>query len=257
MNTPRSLALLITFALGFFGCASASTTTSATPPSPAPAASTAEAKPPRTPQSAVAPVNRNERRHIEFMARMQQGPVGLLLIGDSITDFWPRRGEWTWLKLAPYQPANIGISAERTEDVIWRLENGELDGIAPKVVMIMIGTNNLGHFPDEKPEWVAGGVKRIVTLIREKLPASRILVLAIFPRATPGSALRERVAATNLLLASLADGQQVRFLDIGARFLDANGEIPSAIMPDKLHPGPKGYEIWLDAVAPTLTELMR
>ncbi|MCM2273806.1 MAG: GDSL-type esterase/lipase family protein [Candidatus Didemnitutus sp.] len=258
MKRHRSAPLALLLALGLAGCA----TGHAQPAAPvAPVATTppiaAPVPPPRTPESAVTPNNRNPRRHAEFLARIQHGPVGVLFLGDSITDFWPRKGELTWLKFAPYQPANFGISAERTEDVLWRLQNGELDGIDPKVVVMMIGTNNLGHFADERPEWAAAGVQRLLETIRAKLPRATILLYAVFPRATAGSALRTRVAELNRHLAPLADGRDIRFIDIGAGFLDAQGEIPADIMPDKLHPGHQGYDVWYADLAPRLAELMR
>src|SRR6187402_3337273 len=92
----------------------------------------ADPPPPRTPQSSTTPNNRNAKRHDGFLARIKQGPVGLLFLGDSITDGWPGRSKETWTKFAPYQPANFGIGGERTEDVLWRITNGELDGIDPK-----------------------------------------------------------------------------------------------------------------------------
>lgn len=257
MNSPRLLASLV-FTLAF-GLASASALlaqTAAPVPAAAPEA-TKPAQPPRTPESAVTPTIKNENRHAEFLARIQQGPIDLLFIGDSITDFWPRKGEWTWLKFARYNPANFGISADRTEHVLWRLLNGELDGISPKVVVMMIGTNNLGQCPDEKVEWAAAGVKRLLDVVQEKLPRTKILLLAVFPRATASSPLRARVNELNQHLRTFADGERIHFLDLGASFLDVSGEIPAEVMPDKLHPGPKGYDLWYAAMAPTLDALMR
>ncbi|MEO7933470.1 MAG: GDSL-type esterase/lipase family protein [Chthoniobacterales bacterium] len=211
---------------------------------------------PRTPESAVTPAVKDPNRHVEFLDRKQRGPIDLLFLGDSITDFWPRRGETTWLKFAAWNPADFGISADRTEHVLWRITNGELDGIQPKVTVIMIGTNNVGQCPDEKPEWAAEGVKKIVATVHEKLPATKVLLLAVFPRDIKGSRLREAVAQINQSLVSLDDGKQTRFLDIGSQFLDAQGEIPSDVMPDKLHPNAKGYEIWYGAMQPLLSEMM-
>lgn len=222
----------------------------------APDASPKQVQPPRTPESAVTPSIKNENRHQDFLYRITEGPVDLLFVGDSITDFWPRRGELSWLKFAPYRPANFGISGDRTEHVLWRMLNGELDGISPKLIVLMIGTNNIGQCPDEKPEWAANGVKRIVEVIRQKLPSTKILLLAVFPRASKDSVFRQKVNEINKIIPSLADGSQVVYLDIGDKFLDANGEIPTAIMPDKLHPSPKGYDIWYEAVAPTIAKMM-
>lgn len=216
-------------------------------PSPTP-------KPPRTPESAVTPGRENLKRHAGFMNRIKDGPVGLLFLGDSITDGWPRNGELTWLKFAPYNPANFGISGETTEQVLWRITNGELEEINPKVVVIMIGTNNIGQFDDEMPEWAAAGIKKIVDTVKAKTTA-KILLLGVFPRNEKASANRAEVAEINKIISGYAD-DRVTYLDIGDKFLDANGEIPDDVMPDKLHPNAKGYRIWYEAMNPTLEKLM-
>jgi lysophospholipase L1-like esterase len=217
----------------------------------------AEPKPPRTPESAVTPVDRNQKRHEGFLARAKSGPVGLLFLGDSITDYWPARSKDTWAKFEPYHPADFGISGERTEDVLWRITNGELDGIDPKAVVIMIGTNNIGHFADEKPEWVAMGVRRIVDTVRAKLPKAKILLLGIFPRgATKEDGARKRVAAVNAIIKGFADAS-VTFLDLTDTFVDAQGNLPKEIMPDSLHPNAKGYQLWYDAMWPVLEKLVK
>ena len=216
----------------------------------------AEAKPPRTPESAVTPAIKDQRRHEAFLKRIAAGPVGLLFLGDSITDFFPSRAKEVWAKFAPYQPADFGISGDRTEHLLWRLENGELDGIAPKATVIMIGTNNIGHFDDEQPEWAAAGVAKVVATVRAKLPATRILLLGVFPRDRKDSPRRKAVEAINAIIAKLGDGQAVTYLDIGDKFLDAAGAIPKDVMPDALHPSEKGYGIWYDAMWPTLEKLL-
>ena len=213
-------------------------------------------KPPRTPETAITPGRENLKRHAVFMDRIKSGPVGVLFLGDSITDGWPKTGEYTWLKFAPHNPANFGISGETTEQVLWRITNGELEGIDPKAVVIMIGTNNVGQFADEQPEWAAAGVKKIVETVKEKLPKAKILLLGVFPRGTKDSAARARVEAINKVISGYAGGP-VTYLDIGAKFLDANGEIPDDVMPDKLHPNAKGYQIWYDAMIPTLEPLLK
>lgn len=220
-------------------------------------AQTKEPKPPRTPESAVTPGRENERRHAVFMDRLQAGPVGLLMIGDSITDGWSKSGEAAYLKFAPYNPANIGISGETTEQVLWRITNGELEGIDPKAVVIMIGTNNIGQFQDEKPEWAAAGIKKIVDTVKEKLPKTKVLLLGVFPRNEKNSDNRKDIEAINEIIKDYADGTTVTYLNINDKFLDENGEIPLDIMPDRLHPNAKGYQIWYDAMMPTLQGLLK
>ncbi len=212
---------------------------------------------PRTAENAVTPINRNPPRHAQFLNRIKEGKIDLLFLGDSITDGWPRTGEWSWLKFAPYHPADFGVSGERTEDVLWRITNGELDGIAPTVTVLMIGTNNVGQHTDEKPEWAVEGIKKVVATIHEKLPQTRVLLLAVFPRGPKSGPLRGEVDAINAEIAKLDDGKTTRYLDIGHVFLDAQGEIPHDVMLDGLHPTAKGYDLWYDAMQPTLDELMK
>jgi lysophospholipase L1-like esterase len=200
---------------------------------------------------------KDPHRHAEFLYRITEGQVGLLFLGDSITDGWPRRGEWSWLKFAPYYPANFGVSADRTEHVLWRITHGELDGINPKVTVIMIGTNNIGQISDERPEWAANGIVKIVETVHEKLPQTQVLLLGIFPSATKGSLHRQKIAQINQTIAKLDDGKKTRYLDIGGSFLNADGEIPADVMPDKLHPSAKGYDIWYEAMEPLLKEMMK
>ncbi len=188
------------------------------------------------------------------MDRIKQGPVGLLFLGDSITDGWRGGGKATWAKYAKYDPANFGISGDRTEHVLWRITNGELDGIKPKVAVLMIGTNNIGG---DTPEWIAAAVKKIVDSIHAKLPETKVLLLAVFPRDAKDSGNRKRVMAINEIISKLDDGKTTRYLDIGKVFLDADGQIPKDIMNDGLHPTAKGYELWYDAMQPTLEAMLK
>jgi lysophospholipase L1-like esterase len=162
-------------------------------------------------------------------------------------------------RFGKYDPANFGIGGDRTQHVLWRIENGELDGIAPKAVVLMIGTNNSGAYPAE--EILKGDVK-IVEQIHAKLPQTKLLLLGIFPRGKDAQdpktiAVREKLKTVNAGLAKLDDGKKTRYLDIGAKFLDADGNLPVDIMPDALHLSPKGYAIWADAIQPLLDELMK
>ena len=202
------------------------------------------------------PVQKDPNRHEEFLKVAKAGGVDLLFVGDSITDGWNRGGEFSWLKFAPYQPANFGISGDRTEHVIWRMRNGELDGIAPKLVVIMIGTNNGG---DSAPD-VAAGIKTIIMDIHERVPKAKFLLLAIFPRGEKASdGARVKNEEVNKLIAKypgdLSLGR-VSYLDINAKFLTADGTLPKDVMPDLLHPNDKGYQIWADAIVDKVKQLM-
>lgn len=222
--------------------------------------------------TAVQPVPRDPnwvKRHEGFVDIAKKGGVDVLFLGDSITDFWrnedPNRGgKKVWdAQFASLRAANFGISGDRTQHVLWRLENGELDGISPQVIVLMIGTNNTGLERDNVtprntvPE-VIDGVTAIVQKLRTKLPQAKILLLAIFPRgASPDHPQRKQVDAVNAALAKLGDGKSVRYLDIGPKFLAADGTLPKDIMPDYLHPGEKGYEIWAAAIKEPLAALLK
>jgi lysophospholipase L1-like esterase len=204
------------------------------------------------------------KRHESFLARGKSGPIGLLFLGDSIMDNWRTRAPKIWEdNYGKYQTANFGIGGDTTQNVIWRIANGELDGIHPRVVVLMIGTNNSAS---NTPEEIFAADKKIVNLIREKIPETKVLLLAIFPRGkrqntngTPDNyVLRMSVIRpTNDLLATLDDGKNVRYLDIGSKFFGPDGQIPDTIMSDHLHPTAAGYQIWVDAMQPLLDEMMR
>jgi lysophospholipase L1-like esterase len=223
----------------------------------APAAKPAPPPPPRTAADAVTPTLKDPGRHAQFLYRGKEGEVGLLFLGDSITDGWPRGGEYSWLKFAPFNPADFGVSGDRTEHLLWRIVNGELEGIHPRVTVIMIGTNNIGQVTTEDPAWAAAGVKKIVDTVREKLPETKILLLAVFPRGLADSKQRADVAAINAIISKLDNGTTIRYLDIGKAFLDDKGELPKEIMPDKLHPTARGYDLWYNAMAPTLNQMLK
>lgn len=212
----------------------------------------------RTPADAVTPAELSRHSKIMDEIGRKNGDIGLVLIGDSITDFWAGKGKDSYAELAAWKPLNLGVSAERTEHVLKRLLSGELDGYKARVVMIMIGTNNIGHFSDEKPEWVADGIKKIIEVVKEKQPQASILLLAIFPRGeTPADTRNKRAIETNKLLPALADEKTVFYLDIGYVFLDEQGHVKKELMPDFLHPNTAGYKVWLEAVKPKLSELMK
>jgi lysophospholipase L1-like esterase len=218
------------------------------------------------PNSATNPVPRDAnwvKRHEGFVRQAKQGGIDILFMGDSITDFWRNRGSNVWNHYyAPMHAANFGISGDRTQHVLWRMDHGELDGIHPKVVVLMIGTNNTGKERDKKtprntPPQVIEGVTAVVADLRAKLPDSKILLLAIFPRGDGGPEQQAQINEINPAIAKLDDGKMVKFLDIGAKFLDADGKVDATVMPGLLHPNEKGYQIWADAMNPTLDEMLK
>ena len=209
----------------------------------------------RTAADAITPVVKDQDRHQQFLERIKQGEIDVLFLGDSITDWWPTIGQESWSRLANNKPANFGVANDRTEHLLWRITHGELDGIAPKVVVILIGTNNVGQLADERPEWIAGGIRQIVATVHEKLPNAKVILHAIFPRDGKESPTRIAVRDVNNLIRDLDDGNKTRFLDLGESFLDADGNIPPDIMPDGLHLTAKGYEIWFEKISPLLNEI--
>ena len=218
-------------------------------------------KGPRFPstRSATEPAARSELgfwmdRHKVLLDRVKPGRAGLLFVGDSITQGWEGPGRDVWRRFyTPRDAVNLGIGGDRTQHVLWRLDNGELDGVKPKAVVVLIGTNNLST---NAPEEIAEGIKLIIKKLREKLPGTPVLLMGIFPRSLrPEDPFREKLRAVNAIVAKLADGKNVRYLDIGSKFLEPDGTIARSTMPDGLHLTAKGYRIWADAIEPTLWEM--
>jgi lysophospholipase L1-like esterase len=210
--------------------------------------------------TAIVPAPFQEERHLTFVEEARRGGIECLLMGDSITDWWRRAG------LAVYEAnfgdldcANFGIAGDRTQGVLWRMQNGELDGYSPKLMMLMIGTNNLSgrtSRPNTPPE-IAMGVATIVNTFRIRFPDAKVLLLGVFPRGAEASnPYRASIREINTLIAALDDGEHVRFMDIGDRFLEPDGSISVDVMADGLHPTARGYEIWAEAVMPTFREML-
>jgi lysophospholipase L1-like esterase len=193
-------------------------------------------------------------KHEKFVTIAKEGKTDLLFLGDSITEGWGGRKDIWEKSFGAYRPANFGIGGDRTQHVLWRITSGELDGIKPKALVLMIGTNNSGS---DSAEDIASGIKKIVETIREKLPATKVLLLAVFPRGEKPGAAREKLGKVNESIAKLDDEKNVHYLDIGSKFVEADGTLTKEIMPDFLHLSAKGYQIWADAITPKLAELMK
>ncbi len=197
-------------------------------------------------------------RHNEKLALKQKmKSVDLVFLGDSITHAFDNTGKQVWQQY--YQPRNalnIGFSGDRTENVLWRLENGAVDNIDPKLLVLMIGTNNTGHRQD-KPEDTALGIKAILASLENKLPKTKILLLAIFPRgATTEDPLRKINDDINDIIKSYDDGDRVYYLDINHIFVDEKGNLSTDVMSDLLHPNKSQYQVWADAIEPSVAKLM-
>ena len=208
--------------------------------------------------SATKPVPRSggwTKRHQSFNKRVAQGNCDLIFIGDSITQGWEGRGKKVWAKhYAKHNAVNLGIGGDRTQHVIWRLDNGNLHRIKPKAAVIMIGTNNSGSNSSQE---IADGVEVIVKQLRKKLPETKVLLLGVFPRGANKADKRRQVnEGANATFKKIADGKSVHYLDIGQKFLKEDGTLPREIMPDLLHLSEKGYTIWAESIEAKLKELM-
>jgi lysophospholipase L1-like esterase len=210
-----------------------------------------------------------EALHASFNEISKKGEAPLVFLGDSITQGWSGKGKAVWEQYwAPLGAANFGIGGDRTEHVLWRLANGNYDGLEAKLTVLLIGTNNTGHqgrpmvehgdaVYSSTAEETASGVTKIVKVLKEKQPQMKILLLAIFPRGvTPDDKMRQQNEKTNELIAKLDDGKTVFFMDFNQSLLESDGTLSKDIMPDLLHPNEAGYEIWAKAIEPRVKELM-
>ena len=197
-------------------------------------------------------------RHKEKLAlKEKMGKVDLVFLGDSITHAWDDKGKEVWSQYYTKRNAlNIGFSGDRTEHVLWRLNNGAVDGISPKLVVMMIGTNNTGHRMD-KAEDTSLGIKTILQTLSQKLPETKVLLLAVFPRGEKADhKMRIRNDEINKIIKTYADDKKVFWLDINQKFLDENGVLQKSVMKDLLHPNKDQYKVWAEAIEPKVKELM-
>jgi lysophospholipase L1-like esterase len=198
------------------------------------------------------------KSHESFVAIAKKGEAQVVFLGDSITAGWAGNGKEVFKEYAKYNAANFGIGGDRVQHVLWRVENGEFEGIKPKAVVLMIGTNNSGT-AENSPEQIANGIKAIIAAIHKRSPDTKVLLLAIFPRGAteannPG---RAKNKAVNAIIAKLDDGQKVHFLDIGAKFLKPDGTLEKSVMPDLLHLNAGSYQLWADAIREKLASLVK
>ncbi len=202
-----------------------------------------------------APQNLWMRTHEGLCKIADTGKGDLMFLGDSITAGWKPQAKLFNQEFGKYNPVNFGIGGDCTENILYRLQNGNLSKIRPKVVVLLIGTNNL-NLNSNTPKETFEGVQAVIKEIHQRSPGSKILLLGILPREEkPGGRLRTAVVEANKLLATLDDGKMVYYLDIGANFLQPDGSISREVMPDFVHPTPKGYQIWADAIREPLAAL--
>jgi len=223
-------------------------------PALAPAAEPATATKEKQPETVV-PLNRDVPRHKAINERAAKGDVDLLFLGDSITAGWAGAGKDVWKKYYGDRKAmNAGIGGDRTQHILWRLDHGNIDGLSPKLVVLMIGTNNLRRNP---PKDIALGVKAIVEKLQKELPKTKVLVLGVFPRGEkPDEDLRKQQEEINTIIKKLADGKQVHYLEFNDKLMNEDGTQNREIMPDLVHLSPKGYAIWAEAIEPQVAKLL-
>ena len=214
------------------------------------------------------PSARDDARHKSFLEVAQRGNIDLLFVGDSITDwfFWPRGGAesaglpvWN-ANFAPLKAANMAIAGDTTQGVLWRMQNGELEGFKSKLIILMLGTNNINRNPNDE---IVDGDRLIVEEFKKRQPQAKILILGIFPHVTPAGSsyttgqFRAPITEINSKLEKLADNNKVFYMDIGSKFLNADGVLPADTFGDGLHPTAKGYQIWADAIIDKVKTLMK
>jgi lysophospholipase L1-like esterase len=207
-----------------------------------------------TPLSVI-PTERSEdwwlARHQQKLEELQliNQPIELLFIGDSITHEWEVEGEEHWQQHFAHRKAfNLGFAGDRTEHLLWRIQNGEINNLSPKWVVLLIGTNNAGHRHDS-PQEIAAGIKAILVELKQRLPNSKILLMAIFPRSrNTAKRMSKRVDSANMLIKQYSDEKQVLWLDINQHFVTDEGILLESIMPDLLHPNAAQYDVWAKAI---------
>jgi lysophospholipase L1-like esterase len=209
------------------------------------------------------PFARDDARHKSFVEIAKAGNIDLLFVGDSITDWFfygrganPATGGAVWsANFAPLKAANMAIAGDTTQGVLWRMQNGELEGFKAKLIVLMLGTNNINRNPIDE---IVDGNRLIIEEFKKRQPQAKVLLLGIFPRnMDPANPLRATIKEINGKLAKLADNKQVFFKDIGDKFLTADGTLTAEVMPDGLHPSAKGYQIWADAIIDDVKNLMK
>jgi beta-glucosidase len=197
------------------------------------------------------------KRHESLGRHNGTEQIDIVFLGDSISEGWLGEGKTVWDKhYAPRKAVTLGIGGDETQHILWRLDHGAVDELNPKVVILLIGTNNIGN-SGHGAEPTGAGIKLIVEQLRAKLPNAAILLLGVFPRdAMPDTGWRKDIRQINSAISQLHDGKHIWYLDIGDSFLTPDGKIPPAIMPDALHLSTQGYEIWANAMEPLLSRLV-
>ena len=215
----------------------------------------ADSPSPRTDQNSLA-------AHAELVEKAKSGRIDVYFVGDSITRRWGALdypdllANWT-SNFYGWNAANFGWGGDRVQNILWRLQHGELDGVQPRVFVVLAGTNNIGARRGDEGEAaeIARGVRAVVDVCRRKAPKATILLMAIFPR-NDNMAYEPEVERINALLARLGDGRRIRFVSINDQLAASDGRLFDGMMADGLHPTAAAYQIWADALKPILRELL-
>jgi lysophospholipase L1-like esterase len=221
------------------------------------------AVPAEPPDRAAPRTDANSRQaHADLLAKARAGRIDIYFVGDSITRRW---GALDYPELLAnwrgnfhgWNAANFGWGGDGTQHILWRLENGELDGVDPKIIVIQAGTNNVGAAAggDAKVDAIVDGIKAIVDVCRRKAPAAVIVLTGIFPR-NDNPALLPGIARINAAIARFADGKSIRYLNINRELADPDGTLRDGMSPDRLHLTVRGYQVWADALKPVFRELL-
>jgi lysophospholipase L1-like esterase len=202
--------------------------------------------------------------HEQLVAKAKQGGIDVYFVGDSITRRWGTSdGQYrefleNWkTNFFGWNAGNFGWGADSIQNILWRLENGELDGVNPKVIVVLAGINNIGTIPggDEKVADITRGLKAIVAVCQQKAPRATIILTGIFPR-NDNMAVIPTINRINENLELLANGKSIRYLNVNDKLADKDGKLFEGMSKDKLHPTVKAYQIWADGLKPILTELL-
>lgn len=200
--------------------------------------------------------------HQQLVAKARQGGIDIYFLGDSITRRWGATDYPQFLanwkrNFHGWNAGNFGWGADATQNILWRLENGELDGVNPRVIVLLAGINNVGSVPGgaEKVEDITRGLRAIVKACQDKAPDAVIILTGMFPR-NDNMAVIPEINQINGNLAKLADGKKVRYLNVNGKLADADGKLFPGMSQDRLHPTVKAYQIWADGLKPIFTEIL-
>ncbi len=259
--------LLVSF-VALVICASASAQNPPAEPARGPTNTTSRppARNSRIPADQPAPrTDRNSRvAHEQLVAKAKKGGIDVYFVGDSITRRWGSKDReyrhllenWT-TNFFGWNAGNFGWGADGTQNILWRLQNGELDGVNPKIIVILAGINNVGNVPGggEKVDEISRGLKAIVQTCQEKAPGAVIILTGLFPR-NDNMAVLPEINQINERLAGMADGKKIRYVNVNDKLADKDGRLFPGMSHDRLHPTAKAYQIWADALKPVFTEIL-